>query len=125
YLEATGGRKDKIIFGLSNDYGGTEWTCRGDGPRAPIVGKPRRLGAAEARAKAEKHGRLFDDRQKAPWYRYRDGEHWVQGWYEDEESLKAKLEWLRGQGVAGICLWVLDAKEPPETYRLLAEGRSK
>ena len=120
YLAATGGRKDKLIFGLGNDRGGAEWDCKTDQPLSRIVGKPRRITAAEARANAEKHGRKFDPQQKAPWYCYAKDDGFVQGWYEDEESLAAKLAFYREQDLAGVCIWVLDgAKEPPETFQAI------
>jgi len=120
YLAATGGKKEKLVLGIANDLGGSEWDCRTDKPLSPVIGKHRPLTAAEARANAEKHGRKFDPNQKAPWYCYPKGDAFVQGWYEDDESLAAKLEHFREQGVAGVCVWVLDgAKEPPETFKAL------
>jgi spore germination protein YaaH len=120
YLAATGGRKEKLVLGLGNDRGGAEWDCRTDRPLAPVVGRHRPLTAAEARANAEKHGRKFDPNQKAPWYCYAKGDGFVQGWYEDDESMAAKLAFFREQDLAGVCIWVLDgAKEPPETFQVL------
>jgi spore germination protein YaaH len=120
YLAATGGRKDKLVFGLANDRGGTEWDCKTDRPLSRIVGAPRALTAAQARVNAEKHGRKFDPQQRAPWYCYAKGDGFVQGWYEDDESLAAKLDHFREQDLAGVCIWVLDGvKEPRETFTLV------
>ena len=125
YLDATGGRKEKIVLGIGNARGGTEWKCRSDQPLAniyPLIAKPRALTAEEARANAAKHGRKFDPQQKAPWYCCPEGDHFVQGWYEDDESLAAKMKLAADKDVAGVCLWVLDgAKEPPETFKLLRQ----
>lgn len=120
YLAATGGRKDKLLFGLANDRGGSEWDCRTDQPLSRIIGKPRTLTAAQARENAGKHGRKFDPQQQAPWYCYAKGDAFVQGWYEDDESLAAKLAYYREQDLPGICIWVLDGvKEPRETFALV------
>ncbi len=120
YMEATGGRADKLLLGISNDRGGTEWDCRTDQPLSPIIGKPRRLTPEQARANAEKYGRRFDPAQRAPWYCYQQGDHYVQGWYEDEESLAAKFDLAKAAGVQGVCIWVIDgAREPPGTFQLL------
>jgi GH18 family chitinase len=120
YLTATGGRKDKLIFGLGNDRGGVEWDCHTDQPLSRIIGKPRMLTAAQARENAAKHGRKFDPNQKAPWYCAPKGDAFVQGWYEDDESLAAKLAYFREQDLAGVCIWVLDGvKEPRETFSLV------
>ena len=122
YLAATGGRRDKLLLGIANDLGGTEWTCKSDRPLAPIVGRPRKLSPSEARANAAKYGRRFDPHHQVPWYCYRQGDQWIQGWYEDEESLAAKLKMARRLSIQGICLWVLDgANEPPQTFQLIRE----
>jgi spore germination protein YaaH len=120
YMAATGGRKDKLLLGIATGRGGTEWTCRTGEPLSPIIGKPRRLSAEQARSNAQKHGRLFDPLQKEPWYRYQDGQNWVQGWYEDDESLSAKLDLARREGIQGVCLWVLDGvAEPSSTFEVI------
>lgn len=122
YLDATGGRKEKLLLGISNTRGGTEWTCRTERPLSPIVGKPKKLAPEEARANAEEYGRRFDPLQKAPWYRYKRGDRWVQGWYEDDESYGAKLDLVERYDLGGICIWVVDgSKEPPSTFRLIRE----
>jgi len=122
YLAATGGRKDRLLVGLGNSRAGVEWDCRGDGPLSPIVGKPRALSPESARANAGTYGRRFDPAQMYPWYRHRSQNGWVQGWYEDGESIKAKLDFARRNKLAGVCVWALDgAAEPPETFALLRE----
>ena len=42
-----------------------------------------------ATALAERHG-LQRDREHAPFYAYRSGTHWTQGWYEDTRSRTRK-----------------------------------
>jgi hypothetical protein len=126
YAEATQGRKDKLLLGIATSRGGIEWDCRGVGPLSPIIGEPRPLSPEEARANAVKYGRMFDPVQQYSWYRYRrkNGEGWVQGWYEDDESLQAKLTFARGRGFGGVCIWALDgAREPAETFSLLRKYR--
>jgi len=120
YLAATGGRKEKLVLGIGNDRGGFEWDCKTDRPLSGIVGRPRPISAGEARSNADKHGRKFDPQQKAPWYCYAKGDAFVQGWYEDDESLAAKLSFFREQDLAGVCIWVIDGvQEPPETFKLI------
>lgn len=125
YLSATGGRKDKILLGISLDRGGTEWRCRSEQPLSPIyplIDKPRRITAEQARANAARHGRRFAPQQQEPWYCYREGDRFVQGWYEDEESFAAKPDLARRFNLQGVCLWVLDgAKKSSEDYRLIRE----
>jgi len=120
YLDATGGKKEKLVLGISNFRGGTEWSCRTNKALSPIIGKPRKLDMEEARANESRYGRKFHPLQKAPWYCYKDGKNWVQGWYEDGESFSAKLKLIGEYNLKGICIWVLDGtKEPRENFRLI------
>ena len=51
YLEAMGGRKEKLLVGVSVDVGGTEWRCRSDQPLSPTLGpgSPARTGCSGGR----------------------------------------------------------------------------
>ena len=62
-----------------------------------------RLAASEL---ARQHG-LRRDAEHTPYYAYRDGEHWVQGWYEDLESLTRKLAPERTQPYGGLAFFPL------------------
>ncbi len=55
---------------------------------------------------AKIHG-LRRDREHSPYYAYRDGAQWVQGWYEDLPSLTRKLAPERGQAYAGLAFFPL------------------
>ena len=107
------------MLGIANDRGGTEWTAQNDRPLSPIIGRPRKTGQ-EARENAERYGRRRDAQQRAPWYCYSKDGHWVQGWYEDEQSLAEKLKLAQQQELQGIMLWVLDGSdEPRSTFELI------
>lgn len=115
YLEATGGRKEKLVLGVSIDPGGYEWPAKSDQPLAHILGKARPVSPEQARANARKYGRRFDSQQKAPWYCHQQGEGWVQGWYEDDEAFAAKLDLVKQRNIGGVCLWVLDGPNDPRS----------
>lgn len=120
YLAAMGGRPEKLLPGVSLAFGGYEWRARTDRPLAPTIarGVPLSLRAAEARAQA--HGRRWDEEQRSPWYVYRDGDVFVQGWYNDLAAWKAKLDWIDEQHLGGIGIWVLDGvHDPPERWEAL------
>ena len=127
YLDATGGRKEKLLIGMAlyNESkmfsAAAEWDCKTDKPLCrQIIGKHRVLTLAEAHTRARKHGRRLDPKQKTWWYCHRRGDHFVQGWYDDAESLAMKFAWAREIGIAGVCVWVIDgANEPPETFRMI------
>ncbi len=62
----------------------------------------------------------WDEQQKSSWYCYRDGDAFVQGWFNDGRAWQAKLDWIGEQGLGGLGIWVLDgANDPPKTWELL------
>jgi len=115
-LAALGVPRERIA--LSMPLYGWEWTCDSDKPGARVRGKGRLLTFAEtpsslmpndrlaASVIAERHG-LRRDREHTPYYAYRQGSRWVQGWYEDLESLTTKLAPERGAGFAGLAFFPL------------------
>jgi hypothetical protein len=55
---------------------------------------------------AREHG-LRRDAEGTPYYAYRDGAEWRQGWFEDLSSLTRKLAPERAQGYAGLAFFPL------------------
>jgi spore germination protein YaaH len=106
-LAALGVPRERIA--LSVPLYGWEWSCDSATPGARVRGKGRLLTFAEtpsslmphdrlaASVLANRHG-LRRDRERTPYYAYREGAHWVQGWYEDLDSLTHKLAPERGAG---------------------------
>jgi spore germination protein YaaH len=120
YLQAMGGQKEKLLPGISLDFGGYEWRCRTEERLSPILGRGIRKSLAECEEQARRHGRRWDAAQQSPWYAYRDGDAFVQGWYNDQQAWQAKLDWIKAQGLGGVGLWVLDGvNDPPERWQLL------
>lgn len=56
---------------------------------------------------AKKYGRLWDSNSHTPWYRYFSGGKWYQAWYDDEESIRLKYEYVKSQNLGGIGFWAL------------------
>jgi spore germination protein len=122
YLEAMGSHKEKLLAGVSLTLGGYEWRCRTEAPLSPTLDKGAWRSLAECEAKMRQHGARWEDAQKSPWYCYRDGDAFVQGWYNDARAWNAKLDWVREQGLGGIGVWVLDgAQDPPDMWRVLRQ----
>ncbi|MDX1495017.1 MAG: glycosyl hydrolase family 18 protein, partial [Longimicrobiales bacterium] len=63
--------------------------------------------APRARQQGEAHGVRRDPESGSPYYVYRDGDGWRQGWYEDAESLRLKFAFVRENGLGGIALFPL------------------
>lgn len=94
---------------LSVPLYGWEWRAAAGSPGARTLGEGRLLTYAETPARlmpedrkvatdlARQHG-LRRDAEHTPYYSYADAGAWVQGWYEDMESLMRKLAPERGRG---------------------------
>ena len=94
---------------LSVPLYGWEWRAAGGSPGAKTMGEGKLLTYAETPARlmpddrkvatdlARQHG-LRRDGEHTPYYSYAEGGAWVQGWYEDMESLTRKLAPERGRG---------------------------
>jgi hypothetical protein len=103
---------------LSVPLYGWEWPSESDRPGAAARGRARLLTFAptpeslmpEDRLAATELARLHGlrrDGEHTPYYAYREGEHWVQGWFEDVASLMRKLAPERSQGYAGLAFFAL------------------
>lgn len=95
---------EKILIGIPN-YG-YDWTL----PFVQGESMAENLSIPEAIARAASVGATiqFDDTAQAPFYEYTDTEgrkHVV--WFEDERSLKAKLELVSLYNLAGVSFWTI------------------
>jgi spore germination protein YaaH len=129
----------KLVMGLP--LYGYEWPVASDEPGAERVapGEPGAERVApgvivpyaadpdvvpelpRAREQAERHGVLRDPVSGSPYYVFRRPSGWVQGWFEDAESLAAKIEFVRARGLGGVALFPL-AYGIPELFEALREA---
>ena len=67
---------------------------------------PRYVDALEAVAA---HGRQWDGSGRVPWYRYQSSTYgtWVEGYYDDAQSLRVKYDLVTGSGGRGVAIWHL------------------
>ncbi|MFN2645781.1 MAG: glycosyl hydrolase family 18 protein [Burkholderiales bacterium] len=103
---------------LSVPLYGWQWPAASERPGAAALGKARLLTYAEtpaalmpndrlaASALARAHG-VRRDPERSPYYAYREDGQWVQGWYEDLESLEHKFVSERLRGYAGLAFFPL------------------
>ena len=57
--------------------------------------------------RAAEHGTRRDPESGTPWYTFEAEDGWVQGWFEDAESLRAKYDFVRRRGLGGIAVFPL------------------
>ncbi len=99
----------KIIWGVP--YYGREWSTDADDLNATTNDV---LTSAAGwytfhRAEASDHGRRWDGAGRVPWYTFYDTVHdtWVQGYYDDVQSLGAKYDLVNAHGLRGVGIWHL------------------
>jgi spore germination protein len=96
--------RGKILMGIPN-YG-YDWTL----PYAPGNPRAENISNVEAVARAQRFGAeiQWDPVAQSPWYTYFDGEgNEHQVWFENEESIRAKLNLVNEYGLGGISYWNL------------------
>lgn len=94
----------KVLLGISN-YA-YDWTIPSPGSFLPA----QMISNAEAGRRAEETGAAiqYDDRAQAPFYFYNDSsgtQHVV--WFENQESIKSKLEIVDEFELGGISIWTI------------------
>jgi len=112
-FEAMGVPARKIVMAVP--MYGYEWPVASEDAGAPTVGagvavpldapadvRPELPRAADRMAR---HGAMRDERSGAPYWVYRDGERWYQGWAEDVRSLDLKYRFVRSRGLGGIAIF--------------------
>ena len=117
YVDKTSANVDKLI--LSVPFYGLEWKTEDDGLESPTLGSATSILYHTAYPNGDYHGRLWDRESRTPWYKYVNGTQWHQGWYDDAESLKSKLDLIRDKDLQGAAIWALtydgDRRELQET----------
>jgi spore germination protein YaaH len=81
---------------------------RGPGVALPLDAPPDVLPElVRAADEARRHGVRRDRESGSPYYVHRDGEGWVQGWFEDLKSLAAKRAFVARRGLGGVAYFPL------------------
>ncbi len=122
---------DKILMAVP--LYGYEWPTETDRPGSPTRGRGNtvslgrvskdRVPALEgsALARAAQYGLQRDVQSGSAWYAYERTDGWRQGWFEDEESLRQKMDFVRMRGMAGVAFFPLGYDEGRTVARLLAD----
>lgn len=102
YVQTNGGDPSRIIMGLP--LYGREWPVT-DASAVPAdrTGDGDAVIWSSAQAQAATHGRLWDTSTLTPYW-MRTG---YQGWYQDVESLRSRVQYADNAGIQGIGFWAL------------------
>jgi len=96
---------NKIILGLP--FYGYDWPCESDSPGSNTIGRGTAVHMENAIADTQIHGRMWDSNSNMPWYRYQSDGTWHQCWYDDEESLGLKFDYVNAANLGGVGFWAL------------------
>lgn len=121
YYRALGDHRSKLLLGMNSfPFRGYEFQARTAERLAPTLGPGKPQPFEYLEAQAARYGKRWDSEQQAAWYVYREGDHFVQGWYDDNHSWAAKLDYVNRQGLGGIGIWAVDgANDSPEMWEML------
>lgn len=128
-FDSFGVPRRKIVMSLP--LYGYEWSVVAEDPGAESLG-PGAIVPYEAdpevlpelpraRGQAERHGLRRDPVSGSPYYVFETTGGWVQGWFEDVESLTEKIDFVRAQGLGGVAFFPL-AYGTPELWAAMREA---
>jgi spore germination protein YaaH len=112
---ALGASRNRIHFGVPA-YG-YEWPTASDQVGAATRGVGREMTYApvpasflpnirlDAVTQVARHGLRRDAASGSPYYAYQDASGWNQGWFEDETSIAAKLDFVKQENLAGVAMF--------------------
>ena len=97
---------------------GYEWPTKTALPGSETRGPGQTIGYADvttrvpevqvsAQRRVAQHGLQRDFDSGSAFYTYKDASGWHQGWFEDEEAMRAKFAWIKEQGLGGVALFPL------------------
>ena len=121
YYAQLGEHRGKLLLGVNSfPWPGYEFRARSAARLATILERGRTKPYAEMLEQAALYGRRWDSRQQASWYAYQDGEEFVQGWFDDEHSWAAKLDYVNQEELGGVGIWVVDGQnDSPAMWEML------
>lgn len=97
--------KSQIILGVP--FYGKKYKTDSGLPCANITRNYDLIGMKNAIDLSSQYGRLWDANSSTPWTRWQENGTWFQVWYEDNESLKLKYEYVKSDNISGIGWWAL------------------
>ena len=126
----------KLVFAVP--LFGYEWPVEGPQPGARTTGAGRSISYApvdperlpnldvSAVERVDEYGKQRDPKSQSPYYVFQDSTgQWRQGWFEDAQSLRAKYDFVRENGLAGVAFFPLgydDGRLWPALFEPRASG---
>lgn len=110
----------KLVLGVP--YYGNRWRTTTSSAYAPSTSFVQSILYSQAATEAALRGRQWDGTSQTPWYRYQDSTSWNQVWFDDADSLLAKYQLAKSNGLGGVGMWALNYDGTrPELWNLLRQ----
>jgi spore germination protein len=121
YYTELGDQKSKLLLGMNSfPWAGYEFRTRTADRLSATAGAGKTQAFDYMESQAVTYGKRWDSKQQSAWYVYQDGDQFVQGWYDDDDSWAAKLDYVNQEGLGGVGIWVLDGlNDSPQMFDLL------
>lgn len=105
YLGA-GVPQNKILLGVP--WYGYSWRTVDSTRMSTTLATANSITFALAEEQAAKYGKIYDDKTKSVYYKYKLGDTaWYQTWYDDSLTLGLKYEYVNANKLAGIGVWAI------------------
>lgn len=102
--------KEQIILGVP--FYGYKWQTESDQKGSSIKKFVGPITMTKAVIEAPQNGgRKWDTLSQTPWYVYQVKNKWYQTWYDDEESLGLKFDYVNSENLGGIGFWSLGQED--------------
>jgi spore germination protein YaaH len=119
--------KNKIILGLP--FYGYEWPSSSGKPMARVIGEGKDIDLKNSTYLSKIYGRIWDPSSNTPWFKYQKDGIWYQTWYDDDESLGLKIDYVYSENLKGVGIWALGYEGNNatiwNTIKKKSESRSK
>jgi spore germination protein YaaH len=122
YYAAAPQERAKLLLGVNSfPWPGYEFLrCRSQERLSTTIERGQTRPYDYLEAQAARYGRRWDFKQQAAWYVYRQGEEFIQGWYDDDHSWAAKLDYVNQEQLGGAGIWVVDGlNDSPAMWNML------
>jgi hypothetical protein len=121
YYTQLGDARGKLLLGINAfPWQGYEFRCRSADRLANTMERGQTRPYDYLEAQAALYGKRWDSKQQAAWYVYQQGEEFVQGWYDDDHSWAAKLDYVSQEQLSGVGIWVVDGmNDAPAMWEML------
>ena len=99
--------KSKLLFGVP--WYGYEWKTVNNERLAErdINGRFKIIGYKNYIDFVDGYNKNWDDEWKTPWYTRKQGDQWIEGYYEDIQSLEIKYDFAISEDLGGVGIWQL------------------